>query len=155
MVVDSVFHAMGDVNWDGVIDQADLDRLSAAFGSVPGSPNWDADCDLNGDGRVDGLDLTIAAFHYGAKAPEYTTPYTVQVAAGKVILNGVQNSLQLSYTFTRIADGSKTRVIFEFNPTGGRVLVPPTLGLMALRTTSMPTARTTIATRAPTKIRTY
>lgn len=59
------FHKMGDVNWDGVIDDVDLDLMRAAYGSVPGDPNWNPDYDLNGDGVIDIFDVSIAASNYG------------------------------------------------------------------------------------------
>lgn len=86
MVVDNAFWAMGDVNRDGIIDSADLDRLKAAYGSYPGHPRWDPECDLNGDGLVEAGDIFIAARNFGKTAPEYTTPFTVEVAVGKCIL---------------------------------------------------------------------
>jgi hypothetical protein len=59
------FHKLGDVNRDGVIDDLDMQRLQAAYGSTPTSPNWDKDCDLNGDGKVDMKDIAIASKNYG------------------------------------------------------------------------------------------
>ncbi|HWI52965.1 MAG TPA: phage tail spike protein, partial [Symbiobacteriaceae bacterium] len=71
-----------DLNGDGKVDNADrtlfraratggglwipssrrvltLAHMSAAYGSVPGDPNWDADCDLNEDGRITLTDMTL------------------------------------------------------------------------------------------------
>ncbi len=59
------FHKLGDVNRDGVIDQADIDLIRAAWQSTPSSPNWNPDADLNGDGIVNILDVTPASVHYG------------------------------------------------------------------------------------------
>jgi len=59
------FHKLGDVNRDGIIDDRDIALLKAAFGSRPGAPNWNPDCDLNGDGVVDVFDTTIASRNYG------------------------------------------------------------------------------------------
>jgi len=36
----------GDVNGDGVVDTADGDIITAAYGSVPGSPNWNLAADI-------------------------------------------------------------------------------------------------------------
>jgi hypothetical protein len=59
------FHRMGDVNRDGYIDDADRQLIKAAYGSTPGSPNWNPDCDLNGDGQVELLDLIKVSANYG------------------------------------------------------------------------------------------
>lgn len=45
----------GDVNDDGVVDQADLDLATEAFGRSEGDPLFVPAADLNGDGVV-GLD---------------------------------------------------------------------------------------------------
>ncbi len=45
----------GDVNGDGVVDQADLDLASAAFGSSQGDSLYVSAADLNADGVI-GLD---------------------------------------------------------------------------------------------------
>jgi len=65
------FHRMGDVNRDGVIDNTDLDLLQAAYGSKPGSPNWNPDCDLDGSGKVDLFDATILLQNYGLTFKEW------------------------------------------------------------------------------------
>ena len=51
--------ARGDVNSDGRIDDADQAALLAHFGREVTSAGWDASCDLNGDNRVDALDLQL------------------------------------------------------------------------------------------------
>ena len=43
----------GDINGDNVINLQDLDLLIAAFGSVAGSSNWNANADLDCNGVVD------------------------------------------------------------------------------------------------------
>ncbi|MFZ4699390.1 MAG: dockerin type I repeat-containing protein [Candidatus Methylumidiphilus sp.] len=49
----------GDLNGDGKIDQADITIFQQALGSVIGSPNYNPDADLDGDGRVTINDLRI------------------------------------------------------------------------------------------------
>lgn len=60
-----IFHSLGDVNRDGIIDDADQQLINNAWESTPGSPNWNPDADLNGDGIVDMNDATILAQHFG------------------------------------------------------------------------------------------
>jgi len=66
-----LFHKMGDVNRDGRINGDDLYLLSKAYGSTPGAPNWNPDCDLNGDGKVDDTDMEIAGSNFGLTFEEW------------------------------------------------------------------------------------
>ena len=50
---------LGDVTADGVINAMDLRQVARAVPSEPGDRKWDAEADLNGDGRVDEEDLEI------------------------------------------------------------------------------------------------
>jgi len=122
MVVDSAFHAKGDVNRDGYIDAADLDLLKAAFGSVPGKPNWNPDCDLNGDGVVDITDIATCAHNQGQTAPAHETPSKVEVSSGKCAVIGIYRTQKLKREFT-----AGTRVAFVFTALGmlGRVVIVP------------------------------
>ena len=85
---DEELRAMGDVNGDGVIDRTDLNIIARAFGSTPGSPNWNPNCDLNKDGTVDGRDLWTAARNFGAISWKYVYR-TVTVSAGSIICGAV------------------------------------------------------------------
>jgi hypothetical protein len=58
----------GDINGDGTVDIYDAILLAAAFGSTPGSSNWNPRADLNGDGIVDIYDAIIQAAHFGQTA---------------------------------------------------------------------------------------
>jgi hypothetical protein len=60
-----VFWSMGDVNHDGYIDYWDVYRVSRAMGSIPGSPSWDPDLDINSDGKVDMKDIGTCASNFG------------------------------------------------------------------------------------------
>jgi ABC-type transport system substrate-binding protein len=65
-----MFWASGDVNRDGVVDQIDWNLYEAAYGSSPGQPNWNPDCDLNLDDFIDFEDGSIIAYSIG-KRREY------------------------------------------------------------------------------------
>jgi len=67
------FRRLGDVNRDGVIDDVDIAAIKAAYGSKPGAANWNPDADLNGDGKVDILDMTKASGNYGLTIEAWKT----------------------------------------------------------------------------------
>ncbi|MCS7190654.1 MAG: dockerin type I domain-containing protein, partial [Fimbriimonadales bacterium] len=50
----------GDVNYDGVVNNADLLEVLFNFGSTGCS-----DADINGDGTVNNADLLIVLFNFG------------------------------------------------------------------------------------------
>jgi len=98
VVVDSAFHALGDVNWDGVIDDKDYALVQAAFGSVPGGSNWNPDADLNGDGKVDVRDTYMVAKNMGKTVPRYNAPNVVAVVApGQVAITGKFKQQKLTW----------------------------------------------------------
>jgi hypothetical protein len=59
----------GDLNGDGTVDIYDAIILANAFGSVPGSPNWNPNADINGDGVVDIYDAIILAANFNQHIP--------------------------------------------------------------------------------------
>jgi hypothetical protein len=54
-----------DINQDGKVDILDLTIVMLAYGSAPGSANWDPRADLNGNGIVDITDAATVTVHYG------------------------------------------------------------------------------------------
>ncbi|MCI0657105.1 MAG: hypothetical protein L0170_08545, partial [Acidobacteria bacterium] len=48
-----------DIDLSGRVGGRDLVYLQNAFGSVSGNSNYNIDVDLNGDGKVDGLDVSL------------------------------------------------------------------------------------------------
>jgi len=60
-----------DLNQDGKCDIKDLAIAAKAYGSYPGSPNWNPIADITGptllvpDGKVDIRDIALIAKHYG------------------------------------------------------------------------------------------
>jgi hypothetical protein len=55
----------GDVDGDNEVTLFDFGALVAAFGSVPGDANWNADADLDGDQEVTLFDFGILVRHFG------------------------------------------------------------------------------------------
>ena len=56
---------MGDVNGDGTVSILDLEAWDAAYGSSGGTPNWNPQADLNGNGTVDKEDGKLIIDNYG------------------------------------------------------------------------------------------
>jgi hypothetical protein len=54
----------GDVNGDGTVNILDAILLASAFGSTPGSSNWNPSADVNGDGVVNIFDAIIQSNHF-------------------------------------------------------------------------------------------
>ena len=51
----------GDVNGDNNINLADLNAISAAWRSTPGSAKWNPNADLNGDKAINLADWNIVS----------------------------------------------------------------------------------------------
>ena len=56
---------LGDINWDGVVDTADLGRLIASFGARWGDADFNPRADFTRDGVVDTADLGRLIQHFG------------------------------------------------------------------------------------------
>ena len=56
----------GDVDGDNEVTLFDFGALVAAFGSLPGDANWNADADLDGDEEVTLFDFGILVANFGA-----------------------------------------------------------------------------------------
>jgi|GEM_PF-1153284 hypothetical protein len=54
-----------DTTQDGAVNMHDISIVARAFGSSPGSPNWNPAADVNGDGVVNMNDLSMVARHLG------------------------------------------------------------------------------------------
>jgi len=110
-VVCDEFWAKGDVNRDGIIDSLDMDRVKALFGRVRGDPDFDSDCDLNQDGKIDMKDIGLVTKNQGLTVPEYTTPFSTEVPTGKCSLHGVFKTQEVHVT-TEITGASKATFMF-------------------------------------------
>lgn len=83
-----VFHDMGDVNDDGIIDAQDQALLTAAYGKSSVDADWAsyAYCDLNHDGVIDLTDASIFGSHYGTNIRTFfnldSSPPNLALTAG-------------------------------------------------------------------------
>jgi len=59
---------VGDVQGDGRVNASDLSDFRKAYGSYPSRPNWNPNCDFNGDNKTDTVDLFNLAKNYGQTA---------------------------------------------------------------------------------------
>lgn len=86
----AAFHALGDANRDGYINNKDVAIVTAAMGASLGSPTYNADADINGDGVVNILDLILVEKNQGLNIwSYYNVPKPVPVkyvAAGVSIV---------------------------------------------------------------------
>lgn len=60
----------GDADPDNEVNLVDAGALSAAFGSIEGDPNWNANADLNKDGEVNLVDWGILSARFGLAGDE-------------------------------------------------------------------------------------
>ncbi len=60
----------GDIDGDNEVTLFDFGALVAAFGSIPGDPNWNPDSDLDGDEEVTLFDFGILVRNFGAIGDE-------------------------------------------------------------------------------------
>jgi hypothetical protein len=54
---------------DGKVDIRDIAVVAKGFGSIPGMPGWNANCDVNNDGIINIKDIAIVAKHFGETDP--------------------------------------------------------------------------------------
>jgi hypothetical protein len=60
---------VGDVNGDFKVDMKDIALVARAFGSKPGSSNWNPNADVNSDGKIDMKDIALVARNFGQHYP--------------------------------------------------------------------------------------
>ncbi|MGA3291107.1 MAG: dockerin type I repeat-containing protein [Candidatus Bathyarchaeia archaeon] len=86
---------LGDVNFDGKVNLADLVTIAKALGSTPGTPRWNPYCDLNGDGKVNLQDLCIALHNFGKTGNPTWTDITYNVDYPNEIIYGTTDHFSL------------------------------------------------------------
>jgi hypothetical protein len=59
----------GDIDGDSKVTMGDIIALINAFGSRPGMPNWNPNCDINDDHKVSMDDVMIAVINFGKHDP--------------------------------------------------------------------------------------
>jgi hypothetical protein len=65
-----------DMNYDGVVDGADLIKLAMAFGTEPGDADWNPEANLQFDGQINVFDVVAfkKQFGKGTQIPGLTKP---------------------------------------------------------------------------------
>ncbi len=70
-LIADMFHSAGDVNYDGIIDTADMSQSGLAYNTVPGDELWNPDADVCGpassppDDTVNIFDLAMIGKNFG------------------------------------------------------------------------------------------
>ena len=61
----------GDSNNNDIVTATDFSLLAGAYGSTPGSGNWNEHCDFNRSGSVTATDFSLLAGNYGKSGDPY------------------------------------------------------------------------------------
>jgi len=69
LVYDVKVSIIGDFNGDYKVGPADFALLASAYGSSPGNPKWNPNCDVNGDWKVGSVDFAYLSAHFGQHYP--------------------------------------------------------------------------------------
>jgi len=56
---------IGDVNYDGMVDMADISIVARSFGETPEGSRWNPIADIDGDEFVDMTDIALVARGFG------------------------------------------------------------------------------------------
>jgi len=104
---------LGDANWDGMVDDTDLDICIDAFGTQPYMSGWNPDCDFNNDDLIDGRDVSFIAENYGETIEVSTTPFTIALVSGTYTLRAKYTD-QIINKIVNVVEGTLTRVDILF-----------------------------------------
>ncbi len=104
---------VGDVDNDGAVTSLDLQAFAAHWRTRSGDANYDSRFDLNGDGRIDIVDIMRASAHFGEFCPVYGTIVgLVTNAADNAPLSGVAvTAANTNYNTTTDASGTFSLVV--------------------------------------------
>jgi hypothetical protein len=70
IIVSLVGDITGPNGWpDGLVNMKDVAAVARAFGSTPGSSNWNANADLDNNGIVNMKDIALVVRHFGDHYP--------------------------------------------------------------------------------------
>ena len=104
---EEMLRSEGDINGDGVIDQQDMALLQAAWGSTPGSANWNPAANLSGNNHIGTVDLAILSANYG-KTVDVTVQLLSPVQVQNVAVDGFEwYGLSIGMQIAYIAIGSR------------------------------------------------
>jgi hypothetical protein len=93
---DYINHPLGDINVNGKVDTIDVGIVFQALGSYPGQPNWNSDCDLNCDGKVNWRDLSLEFGYYLRWQTRHYT-YAPPVGATATAFGQAINTIRQKY----------------------------------------------------------
>lgn len=110
---------LGDVNWDGIVNDTDVwyyntNNPNRCFGTSLGNPNWNIDCDMNLDNKIDMADIGIVNSQYDKTIPIKTTQFSMPLSAGAYALRAKYSDQIKNNNSVVITKGEKTIVDFNF-----------------------------------------
>jgi tungstate transport system substrate-binding protein len=86
-----------DLNFDFKVNMLDIGMVAAAFGTRPGDPRWNPDCDINNQGVVNMIDVGIVAKNFGWKGT-MPSPTTLTVASTTSLYEtGVEDQMKTEF----------------------------------------------------------
>jgi hypothetical protein len=111
---------LGDVDWDGNVDNDDLwffnttHNPNNCYNTKPGDARWNIDCDMNLDNVIDITDAVTVAGQFGKSIPINTTHFTMNIDPGTYQLRAKYNNQIKNNLSVVINPGQTTRVDFNF-----------------------------------------
>jgi hypothetical protein len=105
----------GDVNYDGDVDNDDLNICVAAYGSSPGDLNWNPDCDFNYDKTIDILDAVLLVRNLGKSGPTLSDSKNFLVKGNKsfsIYDKSIDSTAYASNVFNSNASSSYFKLIY-------------------------------------------